>query len=823
MTVLHNDYKDWRKQASTHEAVDYEAVTKAFLDQAYGIVANKAKILFQDPFRLGFEIIKRNEKATRMVGNFSFRVNKQLLFVPVFFVNGEIKPADMIYRVNIKRFIPLTEDWCAYLVRGVQERSGETVDKNRFRQADAYMDRLAYPQQTKYASMRPATNDELVDNIIKAASHEIPDRPGDDPGLILEMVDYIGGQPFSKEAAAQLEDSEDLRLALHMSIESEINNRDAAVKEIAKQASSGEIWSEYMAACARDDEPRKLLPELIDAEGPSVLNKIASWCEGERGVEVERVLAEYYTEEELNRGNGWLSKQASNEEFHGIKLINDPLLAKSASARSSVFDRGFSLEDTRPEGSYNVVIEEVNDGSLGVLRSTGPVHLLRHDGNMEKAVLMTRNRSLLDDCELDVAPTLDGTPGGSPDVIYFPGDKTCKDAFSMDEIFGDPIVTDEKLDNIDAIKPTEAVTGKCYIAVAPQQHVCSRPFMVESKSKEGDSDCIKICWSYGGGHSLYYIEGRESRGNYISDDIKFLEVATCDKPEYERDKFELKKCETPLMDSAGMNKWVRTGGSLSSSNEVTVKMDKSRDVFDIKFKKDDVINKSASQLSELEANLLLAEEGLIHCDKAGEIIEHSKSASGEVRYRIFDTLQKSGFVTRAEGMRDWVTGFDPELQVRVDAPQEQILSTWTPKRQEQISRYGDVYKGPRGKNRSGVPEMLPEDTIFNKSPEDIAAMSRQYDMPQIWDHGCVGQLSQDRLNLTEQINQWVPDMESGLDRYFRVLFLLRYRPSEFEETYGKDALVEMEQDFAELAKSAGDLLLRTLQRFEINQYRPQED
>ena len=821
MTALHNDSLDWRKQAAAHEAVDYEAVTKAFLDQAYGIVANKGKILFQDPFRLGFEIIKRNEKATRMVGNFSFRVNKQLLFVPVFFVNGEIKPADMIYRVNIKRFIPLNEDWCAYLVRGVQERSGEVVDKNRFRQSDAYMDRLAYPQQTKYASMRPATTDELVDNIIKAAAHETPERPGDDPGLILEMVDYIGGEPFSKEAASQLDDVEDLRLALQMSVENDVRNRNAAVEEISKQASSGEIWDEYMAACARDDEARKLLPELIDAEGPSVLNKIASWCEGERGVEIERALAEFYTEDDLKRGTAWLSKQASNEEFHGIKLINDPLLAKSASARSSVFDRGFSLEDSRPEGSYNVVVEEVSDGTLGVLRSTGPVHLLKHDGNMEKALLMTRNQSLLDDCTMGASPTLDGTPGGSPDVIYFPGDKVCKDAFSMDEIFGDPIVTDDKLDNVSAIKPTEAVTGKCYIAVVPRQHICSRPFMVKSKGKDGGSDCINICWSHGGDQPLYYAEGRESRDNYISDDIKFLEVAKGDKPEY--GEFELAKCEVPLMDSAGMDKWVRTGGSLTSSNEVTVKMDKSRDVFDIKFSQGDVINKSASMLSELEANLVLAEEGLIHCDKAGEIIEQAKSASGEVRYRIFDTLQKSGYVTRAEGMRDWVSGFDPELQVRIEAPQEQILSTWTPKRQEQVARYGDTYKGPRGKNRNGVPDGLPGDAIFNKSPEDLAAMARQYDMPQIWDHGCVGQLSEDRLNLTEQIKQWVPDMESGLDRYFRVLFLLRYRPSEFEETYGKDALVEMEQDFAELAKSAGDLLLRTLKRFEIDQYRPQED
>ena len=51
--IIDPDYQ-W-KQAASQEAVDYAAVQKAFMDQSYGVVANKAKILFQDPLRLGFE------------------------------------------------------------------------------------------------------------------------------------------------------------------------------------------------------------------------------------------------------------------------------------------------------------------------------------------------------------------------------------------------------------------------------------------------------------------------------------------------------------------------------------------------------------------------------------------------------------------------------------------------------------------------------------------------------------------------------------------------------------------------------------------------
>lgn len=156
------------KQAASQEGVDYGAVQKSFMDQSYAIVANKAKILFQDPFRLGFEIVHRNEKATKMVGIFAFRVNSNLLYAPVFFVNGEIKAADMLYRTDVKRFVPLTEDWCAYLVRGNHESAGEPVDRNRYRQADAYMDRLAYPQRVKYASEEKFKAEAIVADIFGA-------------------------------------------------------------------------------------------------------------------------------------------------------------------------------------------------------------------------------------------------------------------------------------------------------------------------------------------------------------------------------------------------------------------------------------------------------------------------------------------------------------------------------------------------------------------------------------------------------------------------------------------------------------------------------
>jgi len=105
---------DWRKYAaSTYPDQDVE---KAFLDQAYVFIQNKATPLMRDPYRLGFEIVFKNDDNSRMVGIFVFRIESDLLYAPVFFSNGQINGTDLLYRHNNKKFVPLNNDWCQYLI-----------------------------------------------------------------------------------------------------------------------------------------------------------------------------------------------------------------------------------------------------------------------------------------------------------------------------------------------------------------------------------------------------------------------------------------------------------------------------------------------------------------------------------------------------------------------------------------------------------------------------------------------------------------------------------------------------------------------------------
>lgn len=142
---MHPAFADWKKKASM--VLADEDVEKAFMDQAYPFVANKARPIMQAPYRLGFEVVYKNDDNTRMVGIFAFRIGSNLLYVPVFFLNGEIKGTDLLYRHTTKTFVPLTTEWVTFLLETTANDIGNGVDRrftNRL-PTDLDLRRLAQP------------------------------------------------------------------------------------------------------------------------------------------------------------------------------------------------------------------------------------------------------------------------------------------------------------------------------------------------------------------------------------------------------------------------------------------------------------------------------------------------------------------------------------------------------------------------------------------------------------------------------------------------------------------------------------------------------
>lgn len=173
-------FYDWRAKAAAMTASDDNDVEKAFMDQAYGWVANKAGQLMQDPNRLGFEIVDKNDTNTRMVGIFAFRINKDLLYVPVFFLNGEIKGTDLLYQCKTKSFKPLNKGWVTFLLEKGDQNDGKGIDKDqrRFMPQDVRFDALASPP----SGSAKAASEEML----KAAGYNSWDEWMDDAAKLTE-------------------------------------------------------------------------------------------------------------------------------------------------------------------------------------------------------------------------------------------------------------------------------------------------------------------------------------------------------------------------------------------------------------------------------------------------------------------------------------------------------------------------------------------------------------------------------------------------------------------------------------------------------------
>ena len=166
--MVNNIIDNWAQAARIKRAstVDKDALEKAFMDQSYGFVANKAGDLFKDPYRLGFEVVFKNDAMTRMVGLYAFRLGKRLLYAPVFFLNGNIKGHDLLYRHWIKKFCPNTPEWVQFLIESSENEVGNPISRaeaGKLRNSVNFAS-IAAPPVYKSAALR-AEWDALLDEM----------------------------------------------------------------------------------------------------------------------------------------------------------------------------------------------------------------------------------------------------------------------------------------------------------------------------------------------------------------------------------------------------------------------------------------------------------------------------------------------------------------------------------------------------------------------------------------------------------------------------------------------------------------------------------
>lgn len=101
---------------------------------AYQFVQDRAPALI--PYMLGFEVVDRNDDGSKAVGIFGYKIDEDFYYIPVFFLNNQVRGVDMILNKRTNQFVPLTEKWVDYIVNRHSIRigtpaSGEVRDTMR--------------------------------------------------------------------------------------------------------------------------------------------------------------------------------------------------------------------------------------------------------------------------------------------------------------------------------------------------------------------------------------------------------------------------------------------------------------------------------------------------------------------------------------------------------------------------------------------------------------------------------------------------------------------------------------------------------------------
>jgi hypothetical protein len=108
-------------------ATDVEFET-ALAQLAMLYLKDKAPRLFD--YLVGFRVLDKADDNTKAASIFGFKIGSEWIYVPVFFLNGELKGHEIMYLYNKDQFRPLKENWINTLIRKKPITLGQADTKN---------------------------------------------------------------------------------------------------------------------------------------------------------------------------------------------------------------------------------------------------------------------------------------------------------------------------------------------------------------------------------------------------------------------------------------------------------------------------------------------------------------------------------------------------------------------------------------------------------------------------------------------------------------------------------------------------------------------
>lgn len=856
------DTDDWKKQAAVTATSDAD-IEKAFADQAAGFVENKLPALMKGEHNIGFEIVKKNDDNTRMIGIFAFKIEKSLLYAVVFFLNGDIK-GPMLYRCDTKTFVPATKEWATYLVSALERKVGEGVSRNKRDASSPWvrMDKITMvPGVSKRASYQedmhlpvhwhkgvPVPTPEGTCTVVLKGKGPDPMKvswDGKTPGgfTLLKVAFAADGtvrckvdnveefclekkdaELFDKSASAvAIEGPDDLFFELDGV--SKARMYDTFIKKQAFVEDANAQFDAICKAMSWATEGKGLIREFLNekdygAPATDSIMKAAS-----SNYEFAEMLMDIYKTPENLIPAKFNQTEKAAAAVSQVGFVND--LGVFSDGRTSAppqfYEDGFFMYDTRQPEEKSLIVKDT-PSEVSTISQPGIYSIVKSDGSMEHNVFATIYAGKIPNHD-----SRDAYMSAHP-IYHEWSDKT--DVSPTVILVKDGKIMSAFADNILGVRTGEwedyeglrngVETHKAYMPVHDGR--IFDPIFIDSKSTVDGIHTISCLTP-----SFYENDiaaGADGRMHIWSDETT----------EYTQNK-ELRKSDLPSQ-VFGVDMYfipidyTSVEGSLFSSTDRTKRIQLSLlkgigsastmqnfimdkwDIPHVSVTRDENGNKrkyhveadgekSAAMSKKSMMKKLAVDMGIDGTEVYRIMSEVDRKGSSSFYFQAHEKIASHLRLVDRPVFQD---EFDSDFGITMSPMQTFKLGVEGDQVYSPASSIGDAWNPT---SASG----LPDSTVLSSDPADLQPLADTYKLPNVFEHGVVGTLA-NAFNAMPLVDKYVAKLEDGVDVLGRLKFLIHWCPQNFTKAYGADDMVNLEAQVDENYNSLGDLLLNLLQKTE---------
>ena len=788
------------------ESPDEVQMEQDFGRLAYTFLKDRAAALV--PYLLGFEVVDREEDGSRAIGIFGFKLNRDYYYVPVFFINNQIKGMDLLFNKRTNSFMPLRESWINYLVnKQTIELGGGRVDKN-IRQDFEWprFDFLAIPPSSPSGIPKSAqaTAVELAEQA-KQNAKAVSDARAAGATQAAPMT-----SPEDTEAAA-VEDEKDAEAVVRDGFNTWNMMQWSLVNSLDKDAEFQEAWAGAIARLTKNELPEKTaegsdLVRFLSEHGgiPAVNTLMKTITENH---EFAKAAMTFYPGVE----SLFVTKfaQRLDPETKAVKLTVTTQVEDyhDGEAKKKLVRDGFVIHDTRPADETSEVYDVSYDKRFANPTEAGVYNVLMKNGATTQAWVFPKVGFGRKDEVLVVETDKKRYITAEPGAVFVRDDMVTKGPDAYEE----------------AVKPSAMKIDKEYVMVNAKCNHTTAPFTVKAiVAENGKRLRMRVSWGYNRttkrptyGHDF---ETLHDRSHSYPDAIcepgnDYIQFADYSGPKLGQSgdsivipsdwkALEVNEKGPDMSDSYEVRRVMGDGFSLGNMNDMTEALNKnafhkiavcSDDGLEYYIRFDDSFVDGKPMSYKTACVRLVGAYGLAVNDAENML----KEARDNMKCKRLVKLGQLAGVQMPYPPAQ-ASGVDPYTGAITVAPQADTVQ-------------GGVYGAPTPQNTMRPGFNIGGEAQMDLEAAGLAQQAGQAGQKKVFDHAAIGGLAK-TYDSSAVVDTYLPDLMKAMDRLGRIIFLFYWKNDEFVTRYGQQDVAEMEDTLRGVFKNFGDLILKLKQK-----------